>query len=41
MASETSCERANHFLGRRLVVPLPGELEGKPFADPAFIREHS
>ncbi|WP_136313033.1 DUF1998 domain-containing protein [Actinomyces procaprae] len=24
MASETSCERANRFLDRRLVVPLPG-----------------
>ncbi|MDO4243594.1 MAG: DUF1998 domain-containing protein [Actinomyces sp.] len=25
MASETSCERANRFLDRRFVVPLPGE----------------
>ncbi|HQD22474.1 MAG TPA: DUF1998 domain-containing protein [Arachnia sp.] len=31
MASETSCERANRFLDRRFLVPLPG-----PYADLAF-----
>lgn len=31
MASETSCERANRFLDRRFLVPLPG-----PHADLAF-----
>jgi len=31
MASETSCERANRFLDRRFVVPLPG-----PYASLAF-----
>ena len=36
MLSETSCERANRFLDRRLLVPLPGECEGEPFANLAF-----
>ena len=31
MASETSCERANRFLDRRFVVPLPGEWAGLAF----------
>ena len=33
MASETSCERANRFLDRRFLVPLPG-----PYADLAFFQ---
>ncbi len=36
MISETSCERANRFLDRRLLVPLPGSYEGERFADLAF-----
>ena len=36
MASETSCERANRFLDRRLVVPVPGQFEGCPHRDLAF-----
>ena len=31
MASETSCERANRFLDRRFVVPLPGDWAGLAF----------
>ena len=33
MASETSCERANRFLDRRFLVPLPG-----PYTDLAFFQ---
>ena len=36
MASETSCERANRFLDRRLVVPVPGELNGQAHRELAF-----
>ena len=36
MASETSCERANRFLDRRFLVPLPG-----PYADLAFFQAPS
>jgi len=42
MVSETSCERANRFLDRRFVVPLPGEYgehRGEPFADLAFFED--
>lgn len=34
MLSETTCERANRFLDRRLLVPLPGE-----YAELAFFRD--
>ncbi|MCL2468453.1 MAG: DUF1998 domain-containing protein [Micrococcales bacterium] len=33
MASETSCERANRFLDRRFVVPLPGDWADLAFFD--------
>lgn len=33
MASETSCERANRFLDRRFLVPLPGDHEKLAFFD--------
>lgn len=36
MASETSCERANRFLDRRLVVPIPGEFDGQAHRALAF-----
>lgn len=36
MLPETSCERANRFLDRRLLVPLPGSCKGERFADLAF-----
>ena len=39
MASETSCERANRFLDRRLVVPVPGELGGQAHRALAFFTE--
>lgn len=35
MASETSCERANRFLDRRFLVPLPG-----PWGELAFFGAH-
>lgn len=31
MLSETSCERANRFLDRRFIVPLPGDYAGLSF----------
>lgn len=34
MASETSCERANRFLDRRFLIPLPGK-----YSDLAFFRD--
>ena len=36
MASETSCERANRFLDRRMVVPIPGEFDGQAHRALAF-----
>lgn len=36
MASETSCERANRFFDRRLVVPIPGEFDGQAHRALAF-----
>lgn len=36
MLSETSCERANRFLDRRFIVPLPGEYEHCLYKDCAF-----
>ncbi|PAU69283.1 hypothetical protein B1400_1024 [Bifidobacterium italicum] len=36
MLSETSCERANRFLDRRFIVPLPGEYEHGSYKDCAF-----
>lgn len=38
MASETSCERANRFLDRRFLVPLPGTDPGLAFFADALRR---
>ena len=35
MASETSCERANRFLDRRFVIPLPGRWGDLAFFEPS------
>ena len=34
MAAETSCEKANRFLDRRFVIPLPGHEDVAFFGDP-------